>query len=49
MKPFNTDDAKAYPEKLQRIKYYDLEKQKRILKNAFMAASLSMAQSGNEI
>ncbi len=43
--PINTDAAKAYPEKLRRIKYYDSEKQKRFvfLTNNFALSALTIA------
>lgn len=43
--PINTDAAKAYPEKLSRIKYYDYEKQKRfvLLTNNFVLSASTIA------
>jgi hypothetical protein len=43
--PINTDAAKAYPEKLRRIKYYDREKQKRFvfLTNNFALSASTIA------
>ena len=43
--PINTDAAKAYPEKLRRIKYYDREKQKRFvfLTNNFTLSASTIA------
>ena len=43
--PINTDAAKAYPEKLRRIKYYDREKQKRFvfLTNNFVLSASTIA------
>jgi hypothetical protein len=43
--PINKDAAKAYPEKLRRIKYYDREKQKRFvfLTNNFVLSASTIA------
>jgi hypothetical protein len=43
--PINTDAAKAYPEKLRRIKYYDREKQKNFvfLTNNFVLSASTIA------